>query len=96
MAEERVPKLRHNEDIVAHITAGARKHLHCFLDGLRKNALYCDTDFVIFIQPRAKPWPIATGDKLGYMQTQLKHSEHIVAFVCGAKNNAYRVIANEW
>ena len=79
-----MPNLRHtNEDIVAYVTACARIHLYGFLDRLRENAIYCDTDSVIFIQPWAEPWPIATGDKLGDMQSELKSSEHILEFVSG-------------
>jgi len=44
-----------NEVIGAYITAGARIHLYRFLDRLQKNAIYCDTDSVIFIQPSAEP-----------------------------------------
>jgi hypothetical protein len=58
--------------------------------------IYCDTDSVIFIQPSEEPWPIATGDKLGEMQTELKPSEFIDKVVCaGPKNYAYRLITNE-
>ena len=72
-AEERLPKLRHtNEVIGAYGTAGARIHLYVFLVRLREIAIYCDTDSVIFIQPSAEPWLIATGDKLGDMQSVLK------------------------
>ena len=55
-------------------------HLYGFLDRLQENAIYCDTDSVIFIQPSVEPWPIATGDKLGDMQSELKTSEFIVEF----------------
>jgi arginine repressor len=52
-AEERVPSLRHtNEVIVAYVTAGARILLYRHLDRLQEKAIYCDTDSVIFIQPR--------------------------------------------
>ena len=68
-AEVRVLILRNtNEDISAYVSAGARIQLNGYLYKLRENAIYCDTVSVIFIQPRAEPWSIATGDKLGYMQ----------------------------
>ena len=82
--EERVPNLRYTNVVsVAYITAGARVHLYGFIDRLRENNIYCDTDSVILIQPGSEPWPIATGDKLGDMQSELKSSEHILEFVSG-------------
>jgi len=52
-AEKHVPNLRHtNEVIDAYITAGARIHLYRYLDRLGEKSLYCDTDSVIYIQPR--------------------------------------------
>jgi len=53
-----------NEVIGAYVSAGKRIQLHGLLDRMQENAIYCDTDSVIFIQPSADPWPIATGDKL--------------------------------
>jgi hypothetical protein len=50
--------------------------IYGFLDRLQDNAIYCDTDSVLFIQPIAEPWPIATGDKLEDMLSELKPSEH--------------------
>jgi len=90
-AEENVPNLPHtNEVIGVYVTAGARIHLYNFLDWLQENAIYCDTDSVIFIQP------IATGDKLRDMQSELKPSELIIEFASGGpKKYAYRLITNE-
>jgi hypothetical protein len=49
-AEDNVPHLPNtNEVIGAYVTAGARIHLYSFLDRLQENAIYCDTDSVIFI-----------------------------------------------
>jgi len=92
-----VPYLPHtNEVIGAYVTAGARIHLYSFLDRLQENAIYCDTDWVIFIQPSGEPCPIAIEDKLGDMQSKLKPSEFIFEVVCaGPKNYAYRLITNE-
>jgi len=68
-AEENVAYLPHtNEIIKAYVTAGASIHLYSLLDRLQENAIYCDTDSVIFIHQSGEPWPIATGDKLGDMQ----------------------------
>jgi len=79
-----VPNLRHtNEVIGAYVTAGARIHLYRYLDRLYENAIYCDTDSVIFIKPSTEQWPISTGDKLGYMQCELTASEHIIEFTNG-------------
>ena len=96
-AEENVAYLLHtNEVIGAYVTAGARINLYSFLHRLRENAIDCDTDSDIFIQPRGKPWSIATGDSLGDMQSELKPSKFIVEFASGGpKNYAYRLITNE-
>jgi len=61
-----------NEVIGAYITAVASIHLYSILDRLQEDAIHCDTDSVIFIQPNCEHWPIATGDKLGDMQSELK------------------------
>ena len=92
--EERVHNLpQTNEVIGANFPAGARIHLYSFLDRLKENAIYCDTDFVLFIQPSAETCPIVTGDKLEDMQPILKHSEYIIEFRSGGpKIYAYRVI----
>jgi hypothetical protein len=82
--------------IGTYVTAGARIHLRSFLERLQENAIYFDTDSVIFIQPIGKPWPIATGDKLGDMQSELKTSEFIVEFASGGPQNyAYKLVTNE-
>ena len=45
--------LRHtNEVIGAYVTAQARMYLYRYLDRLEENAMYCDTDFVIYIHPK--------------------------------------------
>jgi hypothetical protein len=50
---------------------------------LRENAIYCDTNSVIFIQPSAEPWLIATVENLGDMQSELKPCECILEFASG-------------
>jgi hypothetical protein len=61
-AEENVPYLTlTNEVIGAYVTAGARIYLYSFLDRLQENAIYCDAESIIFIQPIVEPWPIVTG-----------------------------------
>jgi len=52
-AEEQVPNRRHtNEVIGAYVTAGARIQLYRYLDRLGENAMHCDTDSVMYIQPK--------------------------------------------
>jgi len=66
--EKHVQILRHTKEVVeAYATAWARNPLHRYLDILRENAIYCDTDPVIYFQPSDEPVPIETGDKLGDM-----------------------------
>jgi len=61
-----VPSLRYtNEVIGAYVTAGARIHLYRYLDRLRENAIYCDTDTVIYIHQRGEPQLIETGTNGG-------------------------------
>jgi hypothetical protein len=61
--EAHVPPLRHGNDVIgSFVTAGARMHLYSYLDKLQDKALYCDTDSVIYIQPRNEPALVATGD----------------------------------
>jgi hypothetical protein len=64
--EEDISNLHHtNKVIVAYVTAGARLHLYKYLDRLQERAIYCDTDNVIFVQPRAEKPLVETGDNLG-------------------------------
>jgi len=96
-AEEQVPSLRHtNEGIGAYVTAGIRIHLYRYLDRLRENAIYCDTDSVIYIQPRDEPQLTETGDKMGNMTYEMRPSQTILEFVSGGPQNyAYRVLDTE-
>ena len=90
-----MPSLRHtNEVIGAYVTAGARIHFYRYLDRLQENAIYCDTDSVIYVQPRDEPSLIEPGDKLGDITPELRPSEFISEFVSGGpKNYAYSVMA---
>jgi len=85
VAEEHVPSLRHTDDVIgAYVTAGARVYLYRYLDLLRENAMLCDTDSVIYIQPKGVESPlIEKGDKLGDMNFQLRLSVTISEFACG-------------
>jgi len=76
-AEEHVQTLRHtNEVTVSYVTAGARIHLYRYLDRLGERAIYCDTDSVIYIQPKDEPNLIETGDKLGDMTSELRSTDY--------------------
>jgi hypothetical protein len=62
---EHVPSLRHTNDVIgSFVTADAWIHLYSYLDRLQDKALYCDTDSVIYIQPRDEPALVETGDNL--------------------------------
>ena len=82
-----------NEAIASFVTAGARLHLYGYLDKLKEHALYCDTDSVIFVQPRDAAALVQTGDCLGAMTSELKPGESVCEFVSGGpKNYAYKSI----
>jgi hypothetical protein len=92
--EEHVPNLRHvNEIIGSFVTAGARIHLYRYVDKLQDKAFYCDTDSVIYIQPRDEPALVETGDNLGAMSSELKPGVFIQEYVSGGpKNYAYKTV----
>ena len=94
VAEEDVPSLRHTNVVIgAYVTAGARIHLYRYLDRLQEKAIYCDTESVIYIQPKDESSLIETGDKLGNMTFELRPSEGILEFVSGGlKNYAYKIV----
>jgi len=82
VAEEQIPSLRHtNEFIGAYVTVVARLHLYSYLDRLQELAIYCDTDSVVYVQPRNGPALVETCDILGAMTSELKPSEFIEEFV---------------
>jgi hypothetical protein len=89
---EDVPNLRHTNEIVgAYVTTGGRMQLYRYLDALQDKALYCDTDSVIYVQPKGEPPLIESGDSLGAMTSELKPDEYIAELVgAGPKNYAYR------
>ena len=70
--------MRHtNEVIGAYVTAGARMHLYRYLDRLGERAIYCDTDSVIYIQPKDEPNLVETRDKLGDMTFEMQATENL-------------------
>jgi hypothetical protein len=90
--DESVPNLCHTNNIVgAYVTTGGRMQLYQYLDTLQDKALYCDTDSVIYIQPKSEPPLIETGDSLGAMTSELKPDVYIAQFAgASPKNYAYR------
>jgi len=60
---------------------------------LGESAVFCDTDSVIYFQPKDEPNLVETGDNLGDMTSELRTTEYGSEFVSGgSKNYAYRVI----
>ena len=58
-----------------------------------EKAIFCDTDSVIYIQPRDEHNLIETGDKLGEKTSELRTIEYVSEFVSGGpKNYAHRII----
>jgi hypothetical protein len=77
----------------AYVTAGGRLQLYRYLDKLQDKALYCDTDSVIYVQPKREPPLIETGDSLGAMTSELKPGVYNAEFVgAGPKYYAYRTM----
>ena len=75
------------------MNTGARINLFRYLDRQGENAIYCDTDTVIYIQPRDELGLIEKGDKLGNMTSEWRPTQFISEFVSGGpKNYAYSVI----
>jgi len=55
-------------------------------------AIYCDTDSVIYIQPKDELSLIETGDKLVDTKSELRPSDTISEFVSGGPENyAYKI-----
>ena len=89
-----MPLLRHTKEVFgAYVTAGARIRLYRYLDRVKEKGLYCDTDSILYVQPRDEAALIETADSLGAMTTELKPEQYIAEFVSdGPKNYACRVI----
>ena len=85
--EEDVPNS--NTIIAGMVTAYGRLKIYEYLDKLGKNALYCDTDSVIFLA-RPGSYVPPTGDYLGDMTDELG-GDTIETFVStGPKSYAFR------
>jgi hypothetical protein len=90
-----VPTLKHSNVIATYITAGGRIYLYSYLDSLRDKALFCQTDSVVYIQPRNEPGLVETGDCLGATTSDLKPDELIFEFIAvGRKNYAYKTLCS--
>jgi len=83
------PSLRHTSELIgAYVTAGARNHLYRYFDRLRENAMYCDTNFFLYIQPEGEGTQlIDTGFKLWERNSELRHLESVSEFVSGVAKN---------
>jgi hypothetical protein len=77
-----VPNLPHTNVIGSFVTAGALIHLYGYLGRLGDRALYCETDYIIFVQPRERPSLGETGDSLGAMNTELTPNRHSRMGLC--------------
>jgi len=75
------PLKRINDVLASYVTAGARIHLYSYLNRLEEKALYCDTDSVVYVEPRVEPGLVETGECLGAMTSELKPGHHICEFV---------------
>ena len=85
IADEQVPSLCHNNEVVAaYVACGARMHLYAHLDKFGERALHCDTESVIFNQKAENPPLIECGDAIGDMISELKENDYISEFVSGA------------
>ena len=83
------PSVKSNIFIAAFTTCWARLKLYSYLDTLKKQVLYYDTDSVIYHWSPGQP-KIATGDFLGEMTDELE-GDVIEEFVSGgAKNYGYK------
>ena len=92
--QKHAPILEHTNDVIgSFVTAGARLHLYKYLDRQQTNAIYCDTDSVVYIQPKNEPDLIETVDCLGAMTSELKPGEHLSEFVSvGPKKYTYKSV----
>ena len=89
MDEDASKSKKTNIFIAAFTTAQARLKLYSYLDPLRDQVLYYDTDSVIY---SCKPGQtmIALGNYLGGMTSELNEDDYITEFVSGgAKNYGY-------
>lgn len=88
--EEIIPSSKTNIFIASFTTAWARLELYSYLDLLKEQVLYFDTDSIIYYWKRGLP-EIQTGPFLGQMKDELE-GDSIHEFVTGGpKNYAYKL-----
>ena len=88
--EEVIPSSKTNIFIASFTTAWARLELYSYLDKLKEQVLYFDTDSIIYRWRHGFP-EIETGPFLGQMKDELE-GETICEFVTGGpKNYAYKL-----
>jgi hypothetical protein len=88
-----VPNLPHTNDVIgSFLPASARIHLYGYLDRLGDSA-DCDTDSIIYVQPKDEQPLVETGDRLGAMTSELAQNEQIIEWACaGPKNYAFKSV----
>ena len=88
--EEIIPSSKTNIFIASFTTAWARLELYSYLDSLKEQVLYFDTDSIIYVWKPGQP-EIETGPFLGQMKDELE-GDFIQEFVTGGpKNYAYKL-----
>ena len=84
MVEEQIPSLRHtNEVIGAYVTTGARLHLYSYLSRLQEMVVYCDTDSIIFVQPRNEHALVEIADNYEVRTSEFRPSRFIEEYISG-------------
>lgn len=74
--EENIPILRHT--IGSYGTTGARLKLCSYVDALNERAIYCDTDFVFYIQQCGECLALKYGGRLGDMTNDLGPDNYVL------------------
>ena len=84
MEEKQISRLRHT-NVGSYVTGGARLHMYSYLDRLQERALYCETDSIMFVQPRDEPALVEAGDNLGAITSEMKPSQFIEEYGSGGQ-----------
>lgn len=87
-----------NVFIAAFTTCWARIHLYDVLEKTGQNALYVDTDSIIFVDKNKEiTKTLPTGNYLGQLTNEISSSDsHITHFVSGGpKNYAYKMLSGK-
>ena len=87
--------LTNNLPIATFVTSLARLHLYSFLEKLEaRQALYVDTDSLIFIHEKSKPLPFEIGDSLGQMSREYPNDTILEYISAGPKNYGLKIRKN--